>query len=949
MAAGNIKGITIEIGGDTTKLSKALSGVNSSCSSLQKELREVDKLLKLDPSNTELLAQKQKILKEAIGSTKEKLDTLKEAEKQVQEQFENGEVSEEQYRALQREIASTEIKLGDLEQQAQESNKELEGVADAADDTAEKVSKIDAAANALDTVSNKAGAASYAAALDVDNGYDIVITKTGATGEALESLQGSMENIFTSLPIGAETAGTAIGEVNTRFQLTGEELEKLSQQFIEFSEINGTDLNTSIDNVDTILNKFNVDASQAGNVLGLLTKTGQDTGLSMDTLENSLMQNGSTLKEMGLGITESVNLLAAFENNGVDATTAMAGLKKSVKNYTAEGLSTDEALQKTIDRIKNASTETEALSIAQETFGSKGFAEMAQAIREGKLSLDDLGTSLDDYGNVVQDTYESTQDPWDEAKTTLNNLKLAGSDLAGTALSALKPAIEKVTSAVKSFTDWFRNLSDGQKETIAIIMAVVAALAPALLIISKVAGAISSIINVCKMLQPAIAAVNAVMAANPVMIVVIAIAALVAALVVLYNKCEWFREIVDGIFSAIKDFVGNAIDAIKEFISAVWDKIQEIWGFIQPYIEMIWGVIQQIMADIAQIFSNTWEIIKAVWDLVAPYFMILWEAIKTVFSVVGEVLSGFFSVAWELIKTVWDVAVMYFITIWENIKIVFSVVAEVLGAFFSTAWEVIKAVWDVVVAYFQAVWNGIKTIFSVVKDVLTGNFSDAWNGIKSIWAGFANFFSTAWNSVKTIFSAVGNFFRTTFSAAWEAVKQVFANWGSFFSGLWDRIKSTFSNLGTAISNAISGAVRAGINGVISTIERTINSAIGLINGAIGLINKIPGVNIGGLRYLSLPRLAHGGVLQNGAAMVAEAGPELIQMVNGQTIVTPLTPTARNTAMDTVNGKQGGSTTNEIQLKIENFYNNREQDIRELTEEILEIADQIKEREEAAYA
>lgn len=97
------------------------------------------------------------------------------------------------------------------------------------------------------------------------------------------------------------------------------------------------------------------------------------------------------------------------------------------------------------------------------------------------------------------------------------------------------------------------------------------------------------------------------------------------------------------------------------------------------------------------------------------------------------------------------------------------------------------------------------------------------------------------------------------------------------------------------------------------------------------------------------RLAHGGVLQNGAAMVAEAGPELIQMVNGQTIVTPLTPTARNTAMDTVNGKQGGSTTNEIQLKIENFYNNREQDIRELTEEILEIADQIKEREEAAYA
>lgn len=256
--AGSIKGITIEIGGDTTKLSKALSGVNSSCSSLQKELREVDKLLKLDPTNTELLAQKQKILKEAIGSTKEKLETLKEAEKQVQEQFENGEVSEEQYRALQREIASTEIKLGDLEKQAEESNKEFENTGKAAEETAKSVSKIDMAAKAFDTVEDKAGKAAkamaplsaaaaavgtgaVASAMNLDDGYDIIITKTGATGEALDDLNKRMNNIFKDIPTDAETAGTAIGEVNTRFQLTGDELESLSKQFIEFAEINGTE------------------------------------------------------------------------------------------------------------------------------------------------------------------------------------------------------------------------------------------------------------------------------------------------------------------------------------------------------------------------------------------------------------------------------------------------------------------------------------------------------------------------------------------------------------------------------------------------------------------------------------------------------------------------------------------------------------------------------------
>ena len=964
--AGSIKGITIEIGGDTTKLSKALSGVNSSCSSLQKELREVDKLLKLDPTNTELLAQKQKILKEAIGSTKEKLETLKEAEKQVQEQFENGEVSEEQYRALQREIASTEIKLGNLEKQAEESNKEFENTGKVAEETAKSVSKIDTAAKVFDTVEDKAGKAAkamaplsaaaaavgtgaVAAAMNLDDGYDIIITKTGATGEALDDLNKRMNNIFKDIPTDAETAGTAIGEVNTRFQLTGDELESLSKQFIEFAEINGTDLNSSIDNVDTILNKFNVDAGQAGNVLGLLTKVGQDTGLSMDTLESSLMQNGSTLKEMGLGITESVNLLAMFENNGVDATTAMAGLKKAVKNYTAEGLSTDQALQKTIDSIKNASTETEALSIAQETFGSKGFAEMAQAIREGKLSVDDLGGSLEDYSTTVQDTYESTLDPWDNAKVMLNNLKLAGSDLAGTALSALQPAIEKVTSTVQSATEWFRGLSDNQKEMIATIAMIVAAIAPALLIISKVAGVISTMINVIKTLQTAITAVNAVLAANPIILVIAAIAALIAIFITLYNKCEWFRDAANEIFENVKEFIGGAIEVIKGVIGTIWDKIQEIWGFIEPYLHAAFAFLQQLGADIAQIFSDCWEIIKAVWDLVEPYFSMLWENIKVIFSVVGEVLGGFFSVAWEYIKGVWDVAVLYFTLIWENIKVVFSAVGEVLGSFFRNAWEIIKAVWDVVAAYFAAVWNAIKTVFSVVKDVLTGDFKGAWDGIKSIFEGFANFFSTLWDSVKRIFSAVGSFFRDTFGAAWDAVKGVFSNFSSFFSGLWDTIRNTFSDLGASIADAIGGAVKAGINGVISIIENTINGAIGLINGAINLINKIPGVSIGKMSNLSLPRLAHGGIIGNGGAMVAEAGPELVQMVNGKAVVTPLTNTARNIAIDTAKGGRAQQITNEINVNIEHFENNRDTDIRELTEEMLETAEEMKERDDRVYA
>ena len=322
MAASTIKGITIEIGGDTTKLDKVLTGVNKEARDIQKELKEVEKALKLDPKNTELLAQKQTLLKEAVEATSQKLDVLKEAEAQVQKQFKNGEISEEQYRALQREIVKTEAELKNLKEAAEKGNSTLEKVGEITGKIGEKSTALGKKLLPVTGAITGLGAASIAAFNELDTGYDTIITKTGASGEALEGLQESMDNVFSSLPIEAEEAGIAIGEVNTRFGETGKTLEDLSTKFIQFANINGTDLNGAIDSVDAIMTKFGVDASQTGNVLGLLTKAGQDTGISMDTLQNSL-------KEMGLDLTSSVNLLAQFEANGVDATTALAGLKKA--------------------------------------------------------------------------------------------------------------------------------------------------------------------------------------------------------------------------------------------------------------------------------------------------------------------------------------------------------------------------------------------------------------------------------------------------------------------------------------------------------------------------------------------------------------------------------------------------------------------------------------------
>lgn len=784
MAKGKIDGITIEIGGDTTKLDKALQGVNKQTRDTQKELKEVNKLLKLDPKNTELLAQKQKLLAESIDGTKEKLNILKDAEKQVQQQFENGEASEEQYRALQREIIQTEQQLKNLKKQAEDSNGALDKIGEAAGKIGEKSEALGKKLIPVTAGITAVGTAAVASFNELDEGYDTIITKTGASGEALDGLTESMNNVFGDLPTDAETAGIAIGEVNTRFGATGEILEGLSKQFIEFAEINGTDLNGSIDSVDAVMTKFNVDASETPSVLGLLTKAGQDTGISMETLLGTLQTNGATLKEMGLDLTGSVNLLAQFESRGVDASTAMAGLKKAQQNATAEGKTLKDALSETIDKIKNAGRETDALQAATELFGKKGAAEMTQAIREGRFSVEDLTGSLDDYKTTVEDTFNATLDPPDKAKVALNNLKIAGADLGETLLNTVTPILEKVVDKVKEFTAWFSSLSDSQKEMIVKIAAVVAAVGPVLIIFGKVASGISQICGLASKLGGLLKGAPALMGilSNPVTIVIALIAAAVAAIVLLWNNCEGFRNAVKKILSAITEF-------------------------------------------------------------------------------------------------------------------------------FQNAWEAIKGIWSAVTGWFGQVWSGIQNIFG----------------------------------------SVGSWFGSIFQSAWNAVQNVFSNWGSFFSGLWGIIRNTFSNLGTSIANAIGGAVKSGINGVISMIQNTVNSAIRIINGAINLINRLPGVSVGNVGYLSLPRLAKGGILTNGRAIVAEAGPEIVEMVNGKTIVTPLSGTAKNTALERNFGGQKGSLKQEISLNIENFYNNRKQDVRELTEEVMEIAQELKERDDKVYA
>ena len=340
-----------------------------------------------------------------------------------------------------------------------------------------------------------AAAGAVAAWKSVDEGIDTIIEKTGASGEALEGMSDILKNLTTTIPTDFSTAGAAIGEVNTRFGLTGQELEDLSAQFIKFAKLNGTDVSNSIDSVQAAMAAFGVETESAADVLDILNKAGQDTGVPLDKLTSSMLANSTALQEMGFGFNTAVGFMANLEKSGVDSSAVMTGLKKALQNATKDGVSMSDALADLQEQMANASTDTEAAQAAMELFGAKAGPAIAAAVQDGRLSFDELSNTVRDWGDSVTDTFDATVDPMDQFQTTLNELKLVGADLVDAAGPLITDVVGGLTDGVKELSDAWNGLSPEMQETIIKIAGVAAVAGPLLVIGGKAIGGISSLVG----------------------------------------------------------------------------------------------------------------------------------------------------------------------------------------------------------------------------------------------------------------------------------------------------------------------------------------------------------------------------------------------------------------------------------------------------------------------
>ncbi len=337
------------------------------------------------------------------------------------------------------------------------------------------------------------GAAAVASWKSVDAGLDTIVQKTGASGDALDEMHGILENIATSIPTDFETAGAAIGEVNTRFGITGSELETLSGQFVKFAALNGQDVSNSVDSVSKMLASFGLEAGDAGKMLDALNVIGQQTGVDVGALSDTVAANAKQFQEMGLTAEEAAAFIGQASMAGLDSSAAMMGLKTAMKNATEEGMTLDEAIAGFEETMNSNVSETDKLAAAYELFGTRAGGAIENAVSNGTLNLSDFSSSLGDFEGSVSSTFEGTLDPMDEFQTTLNELKLLGADIVDAAGPALTDILGGIGDAVQKASEAWNGLSPEMQDTIIKVAGIAAVAGPLLLIGGKVIGGISSI------------------------------------------------------------------------------------------------------------------------------------------------------------------------------------------------------------------------------------------------------------------------------------------------------------------------------------------------------------------------------------------------------------------------------------------------------------------------
>lgn len=876
--ANRIKGITVEIGGDTTKLQTALKGVNGQIKNTQVALKDVERLLKLDPTNTTLLAQKQKLLTQAIGETKEKLATLKTAAQQANEQLQKGEISQEQYDALQREIAETEAQLQKLESQASKTNQTLSKIGEVG-------SKVESFGNGVTNVGKKVSVASAAVtamggaavktAADFESSMSQVQATMGITKDSMSTLDGQSVNTMDALSdlakeMGAKTAFSAseCAEALNYLALAGYDTQEMADTLptvLNLAAAGGLDLASASDMVTDAMSALGMKTSDANKMVDQMAKTASSTNTSVGQLGEGILTIGATAKTVKGGTAELNTALGILANNGIkgaEGGTHLRNVILSLQNPTDGAAKTMEKLGvQTYDSEGNMRSLNDILGDLNKSMDGMTSAEKANIIATifNKTDLASVNALLANTGDTWTDLQIAIENSGGAAQqmadTQLDNLKgqltILKSAVEGFAISigdALMPMIKNIVAKIQSFVDWLNNLDEGTRQVIVKVGLFIAALGPFLVIlgtvISKVGVAmqafsklglkITSLVSNAGGLSGVMGKVGAAIGgiSAPVVAVVAILAVLATAFVHLWRTNEDFRnsiiaiwERIKSVFSGFAQGITDRLNALgfdfqnfKEVVSAIWNGL---CNFLAPVFEGVFTQIANILEAVLGVITGILDVFIGIFT---GNWSQAWEGVKGIFGSVWDFIKNTFTNYMNVIQNVANVVLGWFGTswneVWTGIKDFFINLWTGITTFFTNLWEGIKNTVQTAIMF-------IAALFEAAFDIITLPFRFIWENCKAVviavWDAIKSKVATVINAVSKVISTVMNVIKTVFTTVWNAIKTVVTTVVNAIKTVVTTVFNAIKNTATTVWNAIKTAVTTPINAIKTTVSTVFNS------------------------------------------------------------------------------------------------------------------------------
>ena len=937
--SSRIKGITVEIGGDTTGLDKALRSVNSTIKNTQSQLKDVNRLLKLDPSNTELLSQKQRALKDAIGATSEKLQSLKQAQEQAKQQLENGDLGQDKYDALQREIIETEQELRRLQEEAastsvalskiNEAGKKIEAFGDSVTHAGQAIMPASLAVAGLGTAAVKTAA-------DFDASMSKVAAVSGATGDDLDALRDKAREMGAKTKFSASEAADAMNYMAMAGWKTGDMLEGI-EGIMSLAAASGEDLATTSDIVTDALTAFGLSAQDSGHFADILAAASSNANTNVAMMGETFKYCAPIAGALGFSAEDTAEAIGLMANAGIKSTQAGTALRTIMNNLTGEVKLSGKALGEVTIATTNADgsmrdlsdiladcrtafsqlSESEQAAAAESLVGKNAMSGFLALMNAGEGDIQKLSAAIDGCSEVFVKTVDGAIIPmsqalqegieWVEeyngvaeqmAATMQDNLSgqltILKSQIQELAISfgeMLMPVIREVVKRVQAFIDKLNNMSDSQRKTILTIGLVVAALGPMLVIlgtvISKVGAAMQGFVKLStgvRKLGVAVKAGTGVFGklgaalggiSGPVLAVVAVVAVLAAAFKHLWDTNEEFRNAITNIWSGI-------VSKVQAFCQGITDRLNAL-GFD---------------------FGSIVDVIKALWNglcqYLAPIFEAAFTVISTVLGTALDVITGLLDVFIGLFTGNWS-------QLWSGVKEIFSGIWDGITGLLDTALNLMKSLAEVVFGWFgttwESVWTGIKTIFETIWNSIVAFFSGIWDSIVStvtaqinavktivttIFTAVKTTVSTIWNGIQTTITTVSDGIRSKVSSVFNSVKSTIT---SVFAGIRNTAVTAWNGVKTAIITPIEAA-RDKVRSMVETIKGFFsNLQLKLPHIALPhfRVSGTLSINPPSVPHLSIDWYKEGGIMtkptvfgMNGSALMAggEAGKEAILPLSG---------------------------------------------------------------------